>query len=236
MSTKAKDLPPSYGESVQGGLSYTNEFGSENPVTVCMKGEYRSPDFQVSMGKDALVLLQIETNSTLIYHYTDIKDLRPNGMNHTIKRKVEGDLWRYTAHGPGKDGVKLLEIETTGKIVAPGSSTRLVFRGKMDGELDALHFNSTTELKGRNRVVEVLHRSRRVGQIEQVGRDEKPEFSLSIDVARIDPLLFVVYALVLDDRLMTQRRRLRRPFGSGFAGIGKGPGAGLAGAFAVGSG
>lgn len=232
---KDNDPPPSYDDVVPLGLSFTGDTGHDEPLTLIMKGDYRTPDFEV-LTEEKVPLFQIETESTLVYHVTYIKDLRPggpDGIAHTIKRKCNGNVWRYTALAPGKDSVRYLEIETTPKI-STKASTRLVFRSSVDNELDALHMNS--EVYDGIRRLEVVYRGRRTGEIKQVGSDKEPKFSLVIEVAGIDPLLFVCFALVLDDRLMTSRRRLRRPLGSGFAGIGKGPGAGLAGAYAIGAG
>jgi len=198
-----------------------------------MKGDYRSPDFDV-VTVDKTPLLHFETDSTLIHHITYIKDLRPNGpggIAHTIKRKTDGDRYLYSAVSRGKDGARYLEIETTSKILST-ASTRLVFRSTVDGELDAIYLK--TEVKRNCRTAIVEYQGNKIGEIVQLGTDDRPTFSLVIDVPGVDPLLFACLAYVLDDRLMTSRRRLRRPMGAGFTGIGKGPGAGLAGAYAVG--
>lgn len=228
-----KDAPPSYAQSVPLGLSFTADLGHSEPMTVCMEGEYRSPDFEIATVNGA-PLFHVETESTLIYHVTYIKDLRPNapgGIAHTIKRKTEGDRWHYSARAPGKDGAQYLEIETTSKILA-SASTKLVFRSTADGDLDAVYLKTEVQRGRRSAVVE--YQGRRIGEILQLGKDESPKFNLVIDVPGVDPLLFVCLAYVLDDRLMTSRRRLRRPFASGLPGVGKGPGAGLAGAYAIG--
>ncbi|KAK5062838.1 hypothetical protein LTR84_004913 [Exophiala bonariae] len=225
--------PPPYAESVSIGLSFTADRGHSEPMKVCMEGEYRSPDFEITM-VNGVPLFHIETESTLIYHVTYIKDLRPNapgGIAHTIKRKTDGDRWHYSACAPGKDGTQYLEIETTSKILA-NASTKLVFRSTADGELDAIYLKMA--VTGGRRTAVVGYQGKRIGQILQAGKDEEPKFNLVIDVPGVDPLLFVCLAYVLDDRLMTSRRRLRRPFASGLPGVGKGPGAGLAGAYAVG--
>lgn len=225
---------PSYAEAVPPGLSFTKDFGHYAPMTAYMKGDYRSPDFHVTTA-DKVPLFHLETQSTLIFHVTYIKDLRPGGpqgIAHTIKRKTEGDLWRYTASSPGKDGVRYLEIETTSHILTK-AVTKLVFRSTIDGELDAIYLKNDIEAGRRTSLVE--YQGQKIGELLQLGSDGHPKFNLIIDVPRVDPLLFVCLAYVLDDRLMTSRRRLRRPFGAGFTGIGKGPGAGLAGAYAVGS-
>lgn len=225
-------LPP-YVESVPQGLSFTADFGHYGPLTVHMKGDYRSPDFDI-VTFDKIPLFHLETDSTLIYHVTYVKDLRPNGprgIAHTIKRKTDGDRYQYSAVSPGKDGVRYLEIETTSKILT-GASTKLVFRSAVDGELDAIYLK--TEVQKNRRTALVEYRGKKIGEIQQLGGDDRPKFSLIIDIPRVDPLLFACLAYVLDDRLMTSRRRLRRPLGAGFTGIGKGPGAGLAGAYAIG--
>lgn len=225
-------LPP-YVKSVSPGLSFTTDFGHTEPMTVQMEGDYRSPDFEIT-ASNGVPLFDIETESTLIYHVSYVKDLRPNGpqgIAHTIKRKTDGDRWHYSARSVGKDGVQYLEIETTSKIIS-NASTKLVFRSTVDGELDAIYLR--TELQRGRRTAVVEYQGKRIGEILQLGKDESPKFNLVIDVPRVDPLLFVCLACVLDDRLMTSRRRLRRPFASGFPGVGKGPGAGLAGAYAVG--
>lgn len=227
------EMPPPYTESVSQGLSFTTDFGHYEPMTAYMKGDYRSPDFDIATG-NKVPLFHVETDSTLIYHVTYIKDLRPNGpggIAHTIKRITEGDRWRYTACSPGKDGARYLEIETTSKILT-SASTRLVFRSTIDGELDAIYLK--TEVQKGRRTALVEYQGKKIGEILQLGNDKQPKFNLVIEVPRVDPLLFVCLAYVLDDRLMTSRRRLRRPLGAGFTGVGKGPGAGLAGAYAIG--
>lgn len=213
------------------GLSFTGNYGALSPVTVHMQGHYRSPDFEVTTSTNK-PLFTVETESTLVFHVVSINDLRPNGVTYTLKRKTDGDVWSYTMLAHGKDGVKLLEIVTTPKLLA-ADSIPLIFRSKADGELDALRLHIVTH-KAVGRSMEITYHGQPVGRMVQAGSERKPAFRLDIEAARVDPLLFVVFALVVDDRLMTQRRRLRRPLMSGFAGIGKGPGAGLAGAYALG--
>lgn len=207
-------LPP-YVKSVSPGLSFTTDFGHTEPMTVQMEGDYRSPDFEIT-ASNGVPLFDIETESTLIYHVSYVKDLRPNGpqgIAHTIKRKTDGDRWHYSARSVGKDGVQYLEIETTSKIIS-NASTKLVFRSTVDGELDAIYLR--TELQRGRRTAVVEYQGKRIGEILQLGKDESPKFNLVIDVPRVDPLLFVCLACVLDDRLMTSRRRLRRPLLLGF--------------------
>lgn len=231
---------PTYRESVPQALTFSRDFGHEMPLNVVMVGDYRSPDFEVrTRDEREMTILHMETESTLVYHHTYIRDLRPNGpggIGYTMKRKQNGDQWFYTIHsssssGGSEGGVKLLEIATTSKILRQ-SSTRLVFRSTLDGELDALYLNTSIE-QGIRRA-DVVYQGNRIGGIVQLRSDDNPKFDLKIDIPRVDPLLFVLLALVLDDRLMKSRRRLKRKLGSGFAGIGKGPGAGLAGAYALG--
>lgn len=227
---------PTYRESVPQALTFSRDFGHELPLNVVMVGDYRSPDFEVRTRDREMAILHMETESTLVYHHTYIRDLRPNGpggIGYTLKRKQNGDQWFYTIHSSGgsEGGVKLLEIATTSKILRQ-SSTRLVFRSTLDGELDALYLNTSIE-QGIRRA-DVVYQGNRIGGIVQLRSDDNPKFDLKIDIPRVDPLLFVLLALVLDDRLMKSRRRLKRKLGSGFAGIGKGPGAGLAGAYAIG--
>ncbi|RVX71819.1 hypothetical protein B0A52_04218 [Exophiala mesophila] len=238
--SKHEHSPPSYRDSVPQALTFSRDFGHDLPLNVVMTGDYRSPDFEVRTKEGEIVILQVETESTLVYHHSYIRDLRPNGpggIGYTMKRKQNGDQWLYTIHsssssvGGGEGGVKLLEIATTSKIVRQ-SSTRLVFRSTLDGELDALYLN--TSIQNGIRRADVVYQGNRIGGIAQLRSDDNPRFDLKIEIPHVDPLLLVLLALVLDDRLMKSRRRLKRKLGSGFAGIGKGPGAGLAGAYAIG--
>jgi hypothetical protein len=246
-----------------------------------MHGSSRSPDFTVCVttpSRPPLALFAIDTDSTLVYHHSHIRDLRPSGTMHTLKRTVidgvgvdaprtmrrgiagkgtrkgvvdggtkgkEGKEgkgeWRYMIQGLGMEGKKLLEVSTTRDLAEGlGGETRLVFRGSGDGELDALRLRTKRleRVGGKGRDQEglemvVVYQGSRVGEIVLLGSSEKPGFRIEIGVAGVDPLLFVVLALVVDDRWMGEKRRYRQEFGRGFRGIGKGPGAGLAAAFAL---
>lgn len=273
--------PPSYQASTADqpilNLSFTPLPPPPYPLTFLMEGEFRSPNFTVSIPADpetkpgstraklfgrsnssgamAIPLATVETDSSLIHHHAHIHDARPGGVMYTLKRNPAsspppllstssdgggGDdqaEWRYTITSHGAGGARLLEVITTPAILS-AASTRLVFRRAADGELDALRLKTLKHGVQEGGLAMVLeYRGERVGEIVLLGaRREKPVFRVVLERAGMDPLLAVVLALVVDDRWMGGKRRWKREFGRGLAGIGRGPGAGLAGAYAVGAG
>ena len=210
-------------------LSIFTQYLTPQPTTLLMRGEYCSPDFNI-LAPNGTTLFTVQTDSTQILHDTNIHDPRIPRRLFTVKGKGHGDNeeWSYSANEPKKDGKKLLEISTKPTFVLKGGSTRLVFRNGRDDELDALYL----QIDRKSSEMKVMYQDKQVGSIQQSSKLRNPGFMLNVP-GGMDPVLMVVMALVVDDRLMTQRRRLRRPLHSGWRGIGKGPGAGLAGAYAL---
>lgn len=216
---------------------------------IFLSGGTRTPDLTASSGKDQ-ELFKFETDSTLVYHETYVKDLATNRSLFTIRRrpiedKPDGD-WRYTIHtnlgtrGKQANGAaKILEIDTDAAMLSGGRnkswSTRLIFRNANTAELDGLTLNITHEgLTGTGMIGEVLYQGKRVADIVDRQRRE-PSYEIRIYRDWLDALLVIMLAYVMDDRTMGNKRRNRRSAMAGVPGIGRGPGAGLAGAYAIGA-
>lgn len=222
------EAPPPYSEAPPPELCIVAGSYCTQPVTLMMKGEYRSPDFTLHLpGGDPWY--HSSTDSSVIHHETFVKDVARNQNVFVIKRKNIDDMLRYTIHAPGRDGRKLLEVDVK-PGTGPGSSIRLIFWNTSASELDEL-FMSTTE---GGRPIDISYRGKNVANITGISSSD-PQYRLQIQRAYLDPLLIMILAYILDDGTMTKRRRYRRPLTSGLAGVGRGPGAGLAGAFALGS-
>jgi hypothetical protein len=276
--------PPSYQDSNQTTVANTTDttlstppfaltFVSipppPHPIAIHMQGDYRTPNFSVALPSTPdgpthapIPLFEIDTDSTLIFHHSHIRDLRAGGIMHTLKRTTiptsnptlkpdittrkrtssssalatttgpQTETYRYTIHAPGASGAKLLEITTTPDLLT-SSSTKLIFRDHASGELDAVTLRLFSHPSLPSPQMTVLHQNAVVGRMSLLSKESEPALKLDC-AADVDPLLLVVLVLVVDDRWMTQRRRLKREFGTGVLGVGKGPGAGLAGAYALG--
>lgn len=236
--------PPKYETLPPENLALTRSWISASHVFV--SGGSRTPDLTVSTG-DGLKLYQFQTESTLVYHETYVKDLRGSRNLFIIRRYPVQDMpdgtWRYTinvstgrrgAHKTG--GTKILEIDTDPSMALSGNrtswETRLIFRNAMTSELDGLTLRMTKNSARKDIGGEVLYQGRKVADIlDRGGKD--PGFELRIFRDSLDPLLAVMMAYVMDDRVMGSKRRNRRAASAGLLGIGKGPGAGLAGAYGL---
>lgn len=136
-------------------------------------------------------------------------------------------------------GTKILEIDTDPGMMLGGRnkswSTRLIFRNANTAELDGLTLNVTHEgLTGTGMTGEVLYQGKKVADIVDRQRRE-PSYEIRIFRDGLDALLVMMLAYVMDDRVMGSKRRNRRSAMAGVPGIGKGPGAGLAGAYGLGA-
>lgn len=237
--------PPSYVDSLNTDLILAQNYMPASLIHII--GESRSPDLHVSV-PNGTKLFSFETDSTLVYHETAIRDLSLGSTLFRIRRRpIEAQpdgFWRYTAHSHvpgqvGSDGLKVLEIDTDPGMLNLREpwSTRLIFRHARTGELDGLTLTivsgDKTSLNG-----EVQYRGRRVADIlskqKSIAGKHRPEYDGRIYHRGLDPLLISLCAYVLDDRTMVRKRRNRESAFAGLAGIGKGPGAGLAGAYALG--
>lgn len=236
--------PPKYESLSPENLALTRNWFSTPRVFV--SGGSRTPDLTISTS-DGLKLYQLQTDSTLVYHETYVKDLRGSQNLFIIRRYPVQDMpdgtWRYTinvstgrrgAHKTG--GTKILEIDTDPSMVLAGDKTswetRLIFRNAMTSELDGLTLRMTKNSTRRDVGGEVLYQGKKVADILDRGGKE-PGFELRIFRDSLDPLLVVMMAYVMDDRVMGSKRRNRRGASVGLLGIGKGPGAGLAGAYGL---
>lgn len=214
-----------------------------NPISASrlfISGSTRTPDLTISTDNEQDVY-RFETDSTLVYHETFVKDLRgPRSLfrirRHTVQWKSD-DTWRYTIQT--SSGSKILEVETDPGMLSNRRndpwSTRLIFRNVTTSDLDGLTLcmrpSNTT---GSSMSGEISYQGKRVADIVLNQRRE-PGYEVRIFRDEIDPLLVVILAYIIDDRTMDSKRRNRRARMSGFAGIGKGPGAGLAGLYGLGS-
>lgn len=212
---------------------------------IFVSGGTRTPDLTASIGPKQ-DLYHFETDSTLVYHETYVKDLRtPRSLFRIVRKPVQNrpdGTWRYTIHsgtgsrGKEGSGTKILEIDTEPGMTSSGLnklwSTRLIFRNAMTSELDGFTLQVAHEGSGRRG--EVLYEGKKVADIIDHQRRE-PSYEIRIFRDGLDPLLTTILAYVMDDRVMDNKRRHRTSPMSGFAGIGKGPGAGLAGAYGLGA-
>lgn len=216
---------------------------------IFISGGTRTPDL-TALTDDNEKLYKFETDSTLVYHETYVKDLAGQRSLFTIRRrpiqaKADG-TWRYTVHTNlgtrGRrvnGGTKILEIDTDPSMMSGGRnrswSTRLIFRNANTAELDGLTLNVTHEgLAGTCMTGEVLYQGKKVADIVDRQRRE-PSYEVRIFRDGLDALLVMMLAYVMDDRVMGSKRRNRRSAMAGVPGIGRGPGAGLAGAYGLGA-
>jgi hypothetical protein len=244
--------PPSYDATINNRHSHQEQHQRLNltflpktpvpaqPTTFHLTGDSRSPDLiLIHPSQPSTPLATISTDSSLVYHHSHITDHRPGGVMHILRRhnspgaNTNGFCYTITTHG--NQGTKILEITTTSTLLK-ASSTRLIFRRADNNELDALRLK--TFLPGGGATLQQLdmrveYQGSPVGTITLMSKPEKPVYQLDITRPGIEPLLFAILATVIDDRLMTTKRRSRRHWSAGVPGIGKGPGAGLAGAFAL---
>jgi hypothetical protein len=267
--------PPSYQDSTQTNTPITTDTHPlttppfdltfvpiappPHPIAIHMQGDYRTPNFSVTLPSiptgpphPPIPLFEIDTDSTLVFHHSHIRDLRAGGTMHTLKRATipstipspkprttitttssssalptttgaQTETYRYTIHSPGSQGRKHLEITTEPALLtAPTTSTKLIFRDHASSDLDALTLRLLNLSSFTAPQMDILHQNAVVGRIVLLGKESAPALKLEC-AARVD-------------RWMTPRRRLKREFGAGVAGVGKGPGAGLAGAYALGGG
>ncbi|KPI35949.1 uncharacterized protein AB675_10494 [Cyphellophora attinorum] len=211
-----------------------------HPTTFHLTGDSRSPDLILTHpSHPSNPLATISTDSSLVYHHSHITDHRPGGVMHILRRHnppgANSNEFCYTITTHGNQGTKLLEITTTPTLLS-ASSTRLIFRRSDNGELDALRLKIFLTGGGANLQqldMRVEYQGSPVGTITLISKPEKPVYQLDITQPGIEPVLFAILATVVDDRLMTTKRRSRQHWSAGVPGIGKGPGAGLAGAFAL---
>lgn len=258
--------PPSFAESMWGldeseTSSFLPKYGSLPPEQLALtpkptclsrifiSGGTRTPDLTASTDDDEK-LYRFETDSTLVYHETYVKDLAAQRSLFTIRRRPVQDkpdgTWRYTIHTNlgtrGRrvnGGTKILEIDTDPGMMLGGRnkswSTRLIFRNANTAELDGLTLSVTHEgLTGTGMTGEVLYQGKKVADIVDRQRRE-PSYEIRIFRDGLDALLVMMLAYVMDDRVMGSKRRNRRSAMAGVPGIGKGPGAGLAGAYGLGA-
>lgn len=237
---------PKYSEIPERKLALTSEYITAPVIHV--DGGARHPDLSVTL-PDGKQLYHLSTESTWVYHETHVKDLRTpqslfNIRRHPIKGKPD-EHWRYTIHSHvagtkiegSSSGVKILEIDTTPGILRGGRnqswSTRLIFRDHQTGELDGLTLTTTQEgLTSKGTGGEVFYQGIRVATITDKKKND-PGYEIRLERQNLDPLLIVMMAYVIDDRRMESRRRNRRSRAAGLKGVGKGPGAGLAGAYGL---
>ena len=140
----------------------------------------------------------------------------------------------------GASGGQTKDLAVSGRLKQSNSAER---RRGAAGEWEALRLHTRVCERGKGRSgkgkegsglqMTVTYQGERVGEIVLLGSSEKPEFQIEVEVAGVDPLLLAVLALVVDDRWMGEKRRFRQEFARGWTGVGKGPGAGLAAAFAL---
>lgn len=244
---QSNEAPPSYEESLDNDLLLTQNCIPAPLIHIT--GDSRSPDLDISL-PDRQKLYSFETDSTLVYHETAVHDLLAGSTLFRIRRRpIEAQpdgFWRYTAHAhvQGRSsggGVKILEIDTDPTMLdlTKPWSTRLIFRHARTGDLDGLTLlvvgGNKTALNGevryqRQRVADIVYESKFTSS-----KGNCPGYRVRVHHQGLDPLLVSICAYVLDDRTMVNKRRHRESALAGVAGIGKGPGAGLAGAYALGS-
>ncbi|KAK5943149.1 hypothetical protein PMZ80_004155 [Knufia obscura] len=233
------DGPPDYGDVPPADLALTTGYTSAPLIHVA--GGSRHPDLQVTLS-DGHPLYALETESTMVYHETHVRSALPtpsslfNIRRHPIPDQPDGH-WRYTIHShtPGGHGpTKILEMDTDPRMLEGECwNTRMIFRNAFTGELDGLTLVTTQEgLNGKGPGAEILYKGQKVADILDQGKHD-PGYDARIYRKGLDPFLVVVGIYAIDDRNMSVKRRNRRSRLAGLPGVGRGRGAGLAGAYAV---
>ena len=158
---------------------------------------------------------------------------------HILKRKSVSSSSKeltYTITTHGRQGVKIIEVTTSPDILS-ASSTRLIFRRSDNNELDAIRLKTFLPGSAKGKLeqldMRVEYQGCPIGRISLVAKAEKPVYQFDIDRQGVEPVLFAILATIVDDRLMTTKRRSRRHPFTGLSGVGRGPGAGLGAALAI---
>lgn len=236
------DELPKYGSLPPEELALTSDPIFHQHIFV--SGGTRTPDLSVT-SSDNEKLYHFETDSTLVYHETYVKDLRGpyalfNIRRHPVKNKPDG-AWRYTIHlnaraksTKGNGGTKIFEMDTDPGMLLGGRDDRwqstLVFRNARTSELDGLTLCVTQEgSSGKGLAADVLYEGKKVADIIDLRHRREPSYEIRIFRRGLDPLLVIMMAYVIDDRIMGNKRRYRR--GRTVPGVGKVPGASLAGVY-----
>lgn len=228
----AAALPPKYGSLPPEDLTLTDRCLFTSHLFV--SGTSKSPDLIVSLN-DGSQLYHFETESNMINHQTFVKDLRgPHGLftirRHPVPKMPEG-TWRYTINantGPKGEhkagGTKIFEMDTDpGMLLGEHKTsweTRMIFRNAETSELDGLTMCVTKNSATKHIGAEALYKGKKVADIvDRGGHMKDPGFEIRIFRDCLDPLLVVMMAYAMDDRVMNNKRR-HRDAGSGFEAMG----------------